>query len=72
MNAELIGRYLTASGKVGIAIKALHFGDHTVYSYNGAWGAGSTTRKDEVELAVNGMLRRHPRHSVDLNLWSTP
>ena len=69
-NNGVIGRYLTATGKIGIEIREHHFaGDRTTYSYTGKWGAGSCGDRKQAEAAISSMLRFHPRHTIDINLY---
>ena len=59
---QLVGKYLTHSGKTGIEIRRHAIG---TYSYSGEWGAGGGHSKTEMDKTANRLLRLHPRHKIE-------
>jgi hypothetical protein len=71
MIGNVVGRYFTQSGKIGVTIhETTDFRGIKVYSYMGKWGAGSGHDRAAMESELNSMLRYHPRHTIDVNFWS--
>jgi hypothetical protein len=62
LTTTIVGLYRTRTGKVGAQVKRTDFASgETVYSWEGAWGAGSGSKEhvlDSVKLALEN------RHGV--------
>lgn len=59
---QLVGKYITHSGKTGMEIRRQPIG---TYSYSGEWGAGGGHSKAEMDKTANRLLRLHPRHKIE-------
>lgn len=72
MTTEVIGRYLTQSGKVGLEVtkNTLLATGRVSYSYTGEWGAGSGSDRAEVRDRVLSTVafKRHARVVMEFEL----
>lgn len=62
-SGEIVGRYLTKTGKVGVLIRACAGGR---FRYIGEWGAGSGHSEDTMRGFLQGMLRGRRGVQVDV------
>ncbi|MCD0253134.1 hypothetical protein JWH16_04595 [Xanthomonas campestris pv. campestris] len=65
-SGEVVGRYLTDSGSVGVEIRTGGGG----FSYAGAWGSGSGLSLGSMQAALYSMLKRYA-HTVEIAFLGT-